>query len=292
MRTTTVEHETEDKAQARGAESQRKDGALPVAELANAPPALLHPRLLLGLQAMAGNAAVADLIETRKLEPAATLEPSPAAAADAIAPPVTTEAPAEEATSAVPAAGPGDDELAALDAAADAPPVAGQHVEDAREQVAQDAEAELADQAQSGDAPEASGGGGEPGIPIEPQPAPVPHDVSAAEPAAGLARIAGLPPAQLLSSLGTVSSAVERRTTDEHQRLAANAPQRPRHPGSPATVESPAATRHPPIDRPVAASIPRMPEARDVAIRRPAAPVAAPELRRTASYRRGTRASS
>ncbi|TME47693.1 MAG: hypothetical protein E6I60_14105, partial [Chloroflexi bacterium] len=61
MRTTTVEHETEDTAQARGAETQRKDGAQPVGELADAPPALLQPHILLRLQAMAGNAAVAGL---------------------------------------------------------------------------------------------------------------------------------------------------------------------------------------------------------------------------------------
>src|SRR5213078_3474065 len=73
---------------ARGADSQRQDGAplnekdasSPVAELAGRPPVgelgaaprgVLHPRLLLGLQGMAGNAAVASLIqESRRAEPA------------------------------------------------------------------------------------------------------------------------------------------------------------------------------------------------------------------------------
>src|SRR2546429_525390 len=56
MRTTSVEHETDERAPARAAsEAQRRDTALP-----------MHARMLMGLQATAGNAAVADLIETRK----------------------------------------------------------------------------------------------------------------------------------------------------------------------------------------------------------------------------------
>jgi hypothetical protein len=282
VRTTTVEHETEDKAQARGAESQRKDGARPVGEIANAPPRLLHPRLLLGLQATAGNAAVASLIETRQPEPAPTLEAAaPGATADVTSLPVTTEAPAEEATTDTPRAGPGDDdELSALDAAADAPPVAGQPVaEEARDEVAQEAQAELADQPESGDASqEVSGGPGEPGVPIEARPAPVAVDVRSAEPAAGLARAGALPPAQLLSSLGSVSSAVDRHTTDEHQRLGTHAPQRPRHPGAPSTVESRASARLAVVDIPPARSIRTMPEGRNVEIRRPPAPPAVRDL--------------
>jgi hypothetical protein len=91
--TSAVEHETDEKAPAHGAEAQRqdvalpvaeRDGSMPVAELSNAPPALLHPRLLLGLQAMAGNAAVANLIETRRPAPApAPVSPTRETAPDA-----------------------------------------------------------------------------------------------------------------------------------------------------------------------------------------------------------------
>jgi len=268
VRTTTVEHETDDKPQARGSESQRKDGARPVAETSNGP---LHAGLLLRLQAMAGNAAVASLIATRTPEPTVMLEPSPPGV-----PAMTNEAPAEAATAAAPA-GPGDDELAAIDAAADAPPVAGQPVaEDAREQVAHDAQAELADQPESSDAPlEVSEGPG--GVPIEARPAPVALDLSSAQPATGLARAGSLPPAQLLSSLASVSTAADLDAANEHKRLAANAPQRARHPGAPSTVESPASARVALLDAP-AASIPAMPEYRDVAIRRPPALPAAPTL--------------
>ena len=227
MPTTAVEHDTDEKATARGVEARReetarqlakRDSAPPIGRLATAPSDLLHARLLLGLQSMAGNAAVADLIETRT--PAA-ISPPPLARegreGDATAPAVTTEAPAaEEATVAAVRAGESDDELAALDAAAGAPPVEGQSApERERELVAQSAQAELADQ--HSDAPEAQGGGAEPGTPIAERPRPVTPDVSTAEPASGLARIAGLPPAQLLSSLGTVSIAVEGKVNGEHE---------------------------------------------------------------------------
>ena len=232
--------------------------------------------MLLGLQAMAGNAAVANLIETRKPEPAATvhasISPPPlgedSVGADAAPAPVTAEAPPEEATVVEPRAGETDDELAALDAAADQdipihPPPLGEGAVGA---------------AESDDTAEAPGGGADPGTPIEERPAPAIEDVSAAEPATGLARVRSLPPAQLLSSLGSVSTAVGRLVTDEHERLAANAPQRPRHPGAPSTVESPASTRLASADGPAAASLPTMPEGRDVEVRRPPAPAPAPEL--------------
>src|SRR6266851_8637493 len=249
--TTSVEHETEDRAPAHGAEAQRRDGPVPAAErdgaaplatLSSAPPGLFHTRMLLGLQATAGNAAVANLLETRKPEPA------PA--------PLTAEASPEEATVAEPRAGESDDELAALDAEAGqetsiSPPSPG-------ERGVGDAE--------SGDSPEAEGGGTDPGTPIEERPAPAVPDVSAAEPATGLARVGSLPPAQLLSSLGTVSTAVNRQTAEEHGRLAANVPQRPRHPGAPSTVESPASTRLALADGPAPVSLPAMPEGRDLEV--------------------------
>ena len=52
MRTTSVDRETDERAPARAAEAQRRDSALP-----------LQARMLLGLQAMAGNAAVAETKE-------------------------------------------------------------------------------------------------------------------------------------------------------------------------------------------------------------------------------------
>ncbi|MEA2633928.1 MAG: hypothetical protein QOH92_695 [Chloroflexota bacterium] len=259
MPTTVVEHEAEEKAPAHGAEPQRQDGALAdadragpmaAAEVATARPALLHPRLLLGLQARAGNAAVADLIaRSHQPEPAQAPErPTPAPAAVETQ---TSEPEPPEPPTAVPRAGESDDELAELDVAADAPQAADQaEPTDERELVAQDAQAMLAEQAsQVEDQPETTGGTAEPGSPIEVRPPPTIPDVSGAEPAAGLARIGSLPPAQLLSSLTSVSSAAERQATHEHERIAASPPQRPRHPGAPSTVESPASTRIVPAER-------------------------------------------
>jgi hypothetical protein len=289
VRTTTVEHETEDKAPAR-AESQREEASLPVAELANAPPAVLHPRMLLGLQAMAGNAAVAGLIaSSHKPEPvrapepptqeAVAVEPHPGVTGADGASSAAGEAPASEDTSAAPHAGETDEELAELDVAADAPPVGAQpEPAGERELVAQDAQAELAEEAgRSGSEAETSGGGTEPGNPIEVQPPPTIPDVSRVEPAAGLARVGGLPPGHLLSSLGSVSGVVERQAAGEHQRLAANPPQRPRHPGAPSTVETPASSRIPLADRP-ATSITQVAGGRDVEVVRPAASPVMPEV--------------
>ncbi|TME87964.1 MAG: hypothetical protein E6I43_02855, partial [Chloroflexi bacterium] len=247
MRTTSVERETDERAPARAAEAQRRDSALP-----------LQARMLLGLQAMAGNAAVADLIETRK---PTEISPPPLAAGglvDGAAPaPVTTEAPPSEEAAVAPRAGETDDELAALDAEADStasisPPRLG--------------ESGVGD-GQAGEVSDSQGGGADPGTPIEERPAPPTPDVSAVDPAEGLARVGSLPPARLLSSLGTVSTAVDRQAANEHERLAANAPQRPRHPGAPTTVESPAATRLAVAERSIPSNAPTMPEARDVQVR-------------------------
>jgi len=219
--TTVVEHEAEEKAPARGAEPQRQGGtssdadrvgSVPVAELATTRPALLHPRLLLGLQARAGNAAVADLI-ARSHQPEQVQAPE-RPASDAVAVETqTSEASPPEAPTAVPRAGESDDELAELDTAADAPPAAAQaEPTDERELVAQDAQAELAEEAsQSEDQAETTGAAAEPGAPIEDRPPPTIPDVSGAEPAAGLARVGSLPPAQLLSSLTSVSGAADRQ---------------------------------------------------------------------------------
>jgi len=284
--TTAVEHEAADKTQAHAAEPRQdgtlsdadRAGSMAVADVATARPALLHPRLLLGLQARAGNAAVADLI-------ARSHQPEPVQAAERPTPEVvaveaqTSEAEPPEGPTAAPRAGESDDELAQLDAAADAPPEAAQaEPTDERELVAQDAQAELAEQgSQSEDQPEIAGAPAEPGAPMEVRPPPTIPDVSGAEPAAGLARVGGLPPAQLLSSLTSVSGAADRQATREHERLGASPPQRPRHPGAPSTVESPASTRIVPTER-TPAGIPVPPQGRDVEVRRPAAPPTIPEV--------------
>jgi len=254
VRTTSVDHETDEKAPARGAQAPRRDAALP-----------LHARMLLGLQSTAGNAAVADLIETRKPNENSSPPVAEAPVENEAAPaPVTAEAPPSEETAAAPRPGETDDELAALDADAD-----------------QAAKAHLAE----GDAISAPGleesdtipppgeggvGASDPGAPIEERPAPPSPDISAVDPVAGLARVGSLPPAALLSSLGAVSTAVDRQATNEHERLAANAPQRPRHPGAPSTVESPASTRLALGDRPIPSNAPTMPEAHDVRVQSPA----------------------
>ena len=204
MRATSVEHDVDDTAPARGAEGPHPDGAvaerdnaLPHGGPAAAPPGLLDARRLLGLQAMAGNAAVANLIETRKSEP--PIAPTPRGPTDVSPPPLgTTDI---------------------------SPPPPGEGTVGA--------------------------------IP----------DISAVDPATGLAQVGNLPPARLLSSLGLVSTAAERQATDEHERLAANAPERPRHPGAPATVEFPASARLAVANGPAPASLPPMPEGRDVQVR-------------------------
>src|SRR5256885_2586555 len=98
-----------DRVPTRAAEPQRGVTPLP-----------LHARMLLGLQAMAGNAAVADLVEARKptqttppplVEDGVVDEAAPAA--------VVAEAPPGEEAAVPPRAGETDDELAALDAEAD-----------------------------------------------------------------------------------------------------------------------------------------------------------------------------
>ncbi|HEX9095426.1 MAG TPA: hypothetical protein VF990_04920, partial [Candidatus Dormibacteraeota bacterium] len=288
MPTTVVEHEAEEKAPARGAELERQDGALADAdragqlaapEVATARPVLPHPRLLLGLQARAGNAAVADLIaRSHQPEPVQAPErPTPEAVAVETQ---TSEAEPPEAPAPGARAGESDDELAELATVAESPPVAGEaEATDERERIAQDAQAELGQQAaQTGDQPEATGGPAELGAAIEARPPPTIPDVSGAEPATGLARIGSLPPAQLLRSLTLVSGAADRQATREHERLAASPPQRPRHPGAPSTVESPASTRFVPGER-IPTSIPAPAEGRDEEVRRPPAPPTGLELK-------------
>src|SRR5438552_18593405 len=112
---------------------------------------------------MAGNAAVADLIETHK--PAAISPPTLAegAAGDESAPaPVTAEAPPSEEAAVAPRAGETDDELAALDDEADS--TASISLPHPGESGASDGEA--------GEVSASQGGGADPGTPIEERPAP------------------------------------------------------------------------------------------------------------------------
>jgi hypothetical protein len=281
VRATAVEHETDEQAVPRSAEAQREDAAGPTPDAAKARPALIEARLLLGLQSRAGNAAVAQFMEQRR-KPAAKPAPQPVEAAvrapEESTQPLTKasqEAPAE--SSAVePTEGGSDDDLAALDAAADAPAV-DQHAASERERVAQDAQAEIADAAAPSSESDGAGGGAEPGTPVEARPEPGPKDVSSAEPSTALAQVGSLPPAQLLGSLGSVASAVDRNAAREQRQLVATPPQRPRHPGAPATVDTPASTRAAVADRPIAAA-PRIAEARDVEVQKPASPAVLPEV--------------
>ena len=66
MRAIAVEHDAEEKVPARAAESAVKDGAAPLSELESGERPRFPAGLLLSLQARAGNAAVAGLIEARR----------------------------------------------------------------------------------------------------------------------------------------------------------------------------------------------------------------------------------
>ena len=89
----------------------------------------------------------------------------------------------------------------------------------------------------------AGGGGGGGGAAVPDPPAPAQPDVSGAPPEQGLAQAGSLPPAQLLSTLDGVQAAGQREADDARSQLAASPPTRPRSPGSPATVPSPASDR-------------------------------------------------
>lgn len=65
MRATALEHEGEEKASSHAADTHRQDEAPPGVALNDAPPELLSARMLIRLQAMAGNTAVAGLLEKR-----------------------------------------------------------------------------------------------------------------------------------------------------------------------------------------------------------------------------------
>ncbi|HEY9286398.1 MAG TPA: hypothetical protein VIT43_00065, partial [Candidatus Dormibacteraeota bacterium] len=64
-------------------------------------------------------------------------------------------------------------------------------------------------------------------------------NVSNSTPSQALTQVSQLPPAQLLSSLGSVSAAVHNDAAQAHQRLVANPPQRVRASAAPATLPAP-----------------------------------------------------
>ena len=182
------------------------------------------PRMLLGLQATAGNAAVSSLIAQAR-EPAAAHEPPAAEAADMAAngPPPAESAGAEAST-----AGVDDDSLAVLDAEAE-PGNAGADAETSK--------------LSSASSDEYAGGPAASGVAIEERTdAPAPS-LDGLEPEQALGVASGLPPRQLLAATSGVGRAVDRTGAIEQERLSREPPSRPRHPGAPSTVESPASER-------------------------------------------------
>src|SRR2546423_14663007 len=157
---------------------------MPAADVAAARPALLHPRLLLGLQARAGNAAVADLI-ARSYHPEQVEAPERSTAEAEAVEIGTSESSPPEAPTAVPRSGETDDELADLDSAAEPPAAAQTESTDERELVAQDAQSELAQARQPEEQPEPTGGPAEAGAPREGRPPPANPPVRGAETPAG-----------------------------------------------------------------------------------------------------------
>lgn len=135
--------------------------------------------------------------------------------------------------------------------------------------------------AEGGDADMADGGGGGGGgggTGIEEQPAPSAPDVSGQPPEQGLAQAGSLPPAVLLSTLGSVSASAQREAGEARAELSANPPQRLRPSGAPATASRPAseqATLPPsgaPTDAPAAPTASDRPTPRPPEPRAPAAP--------------------
>src|SRR5438132_1087748 len=243
------------------------DGELAALDTAVAAPdsaAATGPQIAEGAAAAGGRAesaaGAADAPEVEQEEPAGGGE---------AAGPAETGAGSEDAAGA-----PEDASAAPEDATAaqdQAPAAAGEAgAGDSTGLVSQDAQAELSAE-QSGFPSEefrgAGGGGGGSAIGERPPP-PVP-DLGHADPTHGLATIASLPPAQLLAALGGVAASASRLAAQEHANLASHPPQRARHPGAPATVSAPAASRHPAPAQAAPRAIPRPPEGRDARLHEP-----------------------
>ncbi len=257
-------------------------------------PLPFDPRMLLGLQAAAGNAAVSGLIAESRASPASpmpTAGPPPSAAPDPSAAASSarevgaaplgseSEAPAVDtgqgagtadagpagagsAGTAPADAGPAEEDLAMLDANADA--AQADH---------RDAESLPAGPSTSDDF---QGGGGGGGAAIE-EPAPVPTPALAGlEPGQALASAAALPPGRFLDAIGGVAQSVDHATAGEHERLVREPPSRVRHPGSPGTVEAPAARRIVIASDPAASAVTQVRDGADVAVMAPTPLAAAP----------------
>jgi hypothetical protein len=280
VRARAVEHEAEEKAPARAGEVARDQASVVTLGPPGIPAGLAGAPFLLALQARAGNAAVAALIEQHRT--AEQTVDKPEVATSEAPPPEGTElqATGTEPSPAEAVAGPSDDDMTRLDAAAEAPaPDHQAEADSAKQMAARDAQNELAQTGTSNsDSAADSGGGSEPGIAIAERAPPAVPDVSASDPSVALARVAALPPAPLLGSLGSVSAAVGREAAQDQQRLSASPPQRARHPGAPATVDAPASSRVVIAER-SPREIPKAEEASEVAIRPPSELPVVPELR-------------
>ncbi|MDQ6709959.1 MAG: hypothetical protein M3Z11_05315, partial [Candidatus Dormibacteraeota bacterium] len=234
-------------------------------------PVPFDARMLLGLQAAAGNAAVSGLIAESRASPAA-----PASAVEVEAPSVAVEVEAPwvagESEPPVeagqgggpPNGGPGDDDLASLDAHADAAHADGRDG------------ASMPAGPSGSDVYEGGGGGG--GSAIE-DPAPVPTPVlDGLEPSQALASAAALPAGQFLGVMGGVAQSVDHAAAGEQQRLLHEPPARVRHPGAPGTVDAPASQRIPISPDRAPSVVPQVSQLADVAIRGPGPLPAAPAL--------------
>ena len=266
MRAAGLDKESEVRTEPRVAEQPREAAGADGLRLDGARPVAFDPRMLLGLQSTAGNAAVSGLIaESREPVAAKSDAPPPAATESDSAPPgvVTEAAPPQEAESTGPA-GPAEDDLAALDAAAE-PGQAGD-----------------GDELASMSAPSASwdgdqgGGNGGGGLAIEEAAPPAVPSLGEMDPGQALAVASALPAGQFLGAMGGVARSVDTAAAGEQARLVRRPPTRPRHPGAPSTMNSPAARPLTPESpsRPIA----RAPAGPDVAVRPPALPPPAPAL--------------
>jgi hypothetical protein len=192
---------------------------------------LFDARAILGLQAFAGNAAVASLMAERQAPE--TNEASPA--------------------------GPGEneEELASLEGKADASSPA-ESLDDSPAQVAQDAQAEIESLSSSGtETAVGEGGGAAGGGAIEERAPPQVPQLDKSDPARALAGAGSLPPAQLLTALGGVGAAASGAGTRERAQLVTSPPQRPHNAGQvvrrprPAVAqaaESPSVSEAPPAE--------------------------------------------
>ncbi|MEO6797782.1 MAG: hypothetical protein ABI401_16645 [Candidatus Dormibacter sp.] len=257
MRAAGLDKESEVRTEPRVAEQPREAAGVDGLRLDGSRPMAFDPRMLLGLQAAAGNAAVSGLIaESRQ----------PVAAESAAPPGVMTEAAPPEAAESSAPAGPAEDDLAALDA--EAAPGPGQDGDDL---------ASISTRSASSDGDQGGGNGGG-GVAIEEAAPPALPSLGEMDPGQALAVASALPAGQFLGALGGVARSVDTAATGEQTRLVRRPPSRPRHAGAPSTIEAPASERSPLAPEPAGRPIARAREGPDVGVRPPAAPPSAPGL--------------